>query len=78
MTQQQNQDPYVEPANSTVDDWHGQDVERDVAAAEQALEEAGGDEALAEERFEAERPEHRGDRFDVPAEDRPGTITRQD
>jgi hypothetical protein len=64
-------EPIVEPENSTVDDWFGQDVERDRVAAEKALEEADGDEARAEELFEAEREPHRADDDNVPADERP-------
>ena len=64
-------DPYTEPANSTVEDWHGQEVDRDVQAAEDALAEAGGDEAKAEQLFEAERPEHPSDDYKVPEDQRP-------
>jgi hypothetical protein len=41
-----------EPDNSTVDDWFGQNVARDQELADQLVEEEGGDEAAAEERFE--------------------------
>jgi len=61
----------VEPDNSTVDDWFGQDVERDRATADEALRKAGGDEDRAEAIFEAEREPHRGDRYNVPADERP-------
>jgi len=64
-------DPIVEPDNSTVDDWFAQDVERDRATAEEALREAGGDVERAEEIFEADREPHRGDRYNVPADQRP-------
>lgn len=64
-------DPYTEPANSTVDDWHGQEVQADIDAAERAVDEAGGDLDEAEKRFEDERPEHPSDEFKVPEEDRP-------
>lgn len=47
-------EPIREPDNSTVDDWLGQEVDRDMDRAEQALAEAGGDEARAERLF-AER-----------------------
>lgn len=67
----EQQNPYREPDNSTVDDWFGQDVERDTATAERAVAEAGGDLDRAEEIFEAEREPHRNDRFDVPADERP-------
>jgi hypothetical protein len=46
-------DPNTEPANSTVDDWHGQEVDAQKERAEEALREAGGDEEEAEEKFEA-------------------------
>ncbi len=54
-------DPYTEPENSTVENWHGQRVGRDTELAERLVEEAGGDEAAAEARFaeEAEGPADR-------------------
>jgi hypothetical protein len=64
-------DTIVEPDNSTVNDWFGQDVERDRATAEEALRKAGGDVGRAEEIFDAEREPHRGDRYNVPADERP-------
>jgi len=64
-------EPIVEPENSTVDDWFAQDVERDRATAEAALREAGGDAERAEQIFDAEREPHRGDRYNVPADERP-------
>lgn len=64
-------DPFVEPGNSTVDDWFGQDVERETADAERAMREAGGDADRAEEIFEANRKPHHRDEFDVPADERP-------
>jgi hypothetical protein len=63
--------PYVEPDNSTVDDWFAQDIERDTETAEAAVAEAGGDLDEAEEIFEREREPHRSDRFNVPADERP-------
>jgi hypothetical protein len=62
--------------DSTVDDWHGQDVDRDIQAADEALAAAGGDQVQAENIFDATRPEHRSDRFNVPASEREGTLTR--
>jgi hypothetical protein len=41
-----------EPDNSTVDDWLGQRVGRDEERAERLLEQTGGDEAAAEQRFD--------------------------
>lgn len=61
----------MEPENSTVDDWFAQDIERDTATAERAVEEAGGDLEEAEKIFEEEREPHRADRFNVPASERP-------
>lgn len=54
-------DPYTEPENSTVENWHGQRVERDAELADRLVEEAGGDEAQAEARYaeEAEGPADR-------------------
>ena len=63
--------PYVEPPNSTVDDWHGQEVGRDEQAAEEALAQAGGDQERAEEIFEEIKPDHPSDEFKVPQDQRP-------
>ena len=63
--------PIREPANSTVDDWHGQEIERDTAAAEEAMREAGGDEELAEQIFEQTRPVHPSEQWKVPEDERP-------
>ena len=43
-----------EPDNSTVDDWFGQNVARDQELADHLVEDEGGDEAAAEERFAQE------------------------
>ncbi|MDQ3147362.1 MAG: hypothetical protein M3R01_10615 [Actinomycetota bacterium] len=43
---------FREPENSTVDDWLGQNVARDEEVADQAMSEAGGDEAEAERIYE--------------------------
>jgi hypothetical protein len=51
-TPQKSEDPYVEPPNSTVDDWHGQDLKRGQELADEAMRESGGDPAEAEERFD--------------------------
>lgn len=50
MTQQSN--PDQEPSGGEVTDWQGQRVEHDAQIADEAMEEAGGDEAEAERRFE--------------------------
>ncbi len=47
-------DPHVEPENSTVDNWMGQEVNEDMELADQLVEESGGDTAEAERRFEEE------------------------
>lgn len=61
-------------SDSTVHDWHGQEVDRDVEAAEEALRLAGGDPDRAEDIFDDIRPDHPSDQFKVPASERPGTI----
>jgi hypothetical protein len=68
---QPQSDPYTEPANSTVDDWHGQEVDRDAQAADKAMEAADGDVAEAEKIFEETRPEHTSDQYKVPEDERP-------
>jgi hypothetical protein len=50
----------VEPPNSTVNDWHGQVEQRQEQLADEALADAGGDEARAEQLFRergGDRPE---------------------
>ena len=44
-------DPHQEPENSTVDDWHGQEVDELKQQADQAMAKAGGDETKAEATF---------------------------
>lgn len=51
-TPQKSEDPYVEPPNSTVDDWRGQDLRRGQELADEAMRTSGGDADEAEERFE--------------------------
>jgi hypothetical protein len=60
------QDEVSEPSNSTVDDWLGQQVNRDEEEIEHLLEETAGDEAEAERRFRSH--EDRPDR--LPTEER--------
>jgi hypothetical protein len=43
--------PIQEPANSTVNDWHGQKVADDMELADELMEETEGDADEAEERF---------------------------
>jgi hypothetical protein len=64
-------DPYTEPPNSTVDDWFGQEAERDAEVADQAMAEAGGDASTAEKIFEEKRPEHESEKWSVPPSSRP-------
>ena len=47
-------EPYTEPDNSTVDDWHGQELAREQERADELMREAGGDAGEAERRFEQE------------------------
>ena len=70
----QPDDPYEEPANSTVDDWHGQDVQRDADLADEAMRRADGDERKAQEIFETERPRHRSAEDNVPPAQREGGV----
>ena len=44
--------PYQEPENSTVDDWHGQELAREAERADRLVDEAGGDVEEAEARFD--------------------------
>jgi alkylated DNA repair dioxygenase AlkB len=45
-------DPHQEPENSTVDDWHGQEVDRMKEQADDAMADARGDETKAEAEFD--------------------------
>ncbi|HVM09413.1 MAG TPA: hypothetical protein VM345_13180 [Acidimicrobiales bacterium] len=47
-------DPHKEPENSTVDNWMGQEVNKDAELADRLLQEKGGDEAAAEQAFESQ------------------------
>jgi hypothetical protein len=44
--------PYQEAQNSTVDDWHGQELAREEERADRLVDEAGGDLGEAQTRFE--------------------------
>ena len=46
--------PYTEPPNSTVDDWHGQELAAEAERADELLDETGGDRAEAGRRFDEE------------------------
>jgi hypothetical protein len=52
--QEKTGDEVVEPDNSTVDDWFGQNVARDQEVADKVVAESGGDMEEAEKRFEEE------------------------
>jgi hypothetical protein len=52
MPENRTSDETVEPDNSTVDDWFGQNAARDEEVADQAMADAGGDAAKAEQLFE--------------------------
>jgi hypothetical protein len=58
----------VEPPNSTVDDWLGQQASDDEQVVDELLEETGGDVAEAERRFPGRSHEDRPDR--LPTEER--------
>ncbi|HEX5945700.1 MAG TPA: hypothetical protein VFY82_05455 [Acidimicrobiales bacterium] len=58
----------VEPPNSTVDDWIGQQASKDDEEVDRLLEETDGDVDEAERRFEERSHEDRPDR--LPTEER--------
>ena len=58
----------VEPPNSTVDDWLGQQVSDDEEEVDALLDETGGDVEEAERRFPERSHEDRPDR--LPTEER--------
>ncbi|HLM64194.1 MAG TPA: hypothetical protein VK306_07835 [Acidimicrobiales bacterium] len=58
----------VEPPNSTVDDWMGQQVQRDDQLVDELLDETGGDSEKAEELFEQRTNEDRPD--SLPTDER--------
>ena len=51
----QGESVYQEPDNSTVDDWHGQELAREEERAERLVDETDGDLDEAQARFDAER-----------------------
>jgi hypothetical protein len=63
-----DEDEIVEPPNSTVDDWLGQQAARDDEEIDELLEETGGDVDEAERRFPERSHEDRPDR--LPTEER--------
>ena len=58
----------VEPPNSTVDDWLGQQASKDEEEVDELLKETDGDVEEAERRFEERSHEDRPDR--LPTEER--------
>lgn len=58
----------VEPPNSTVDDWLGQQASKDEDVVDDLLDETGGDVDEAERRFAERSHEDRPDR--LPTEER--------
>jgi hypothetical protein len=58
----------VEPDNSTVDDWLGQQASEDDELVDELLDETGGDADEAEKRFEEKSHEDRPDR--LPTDER--------
>jgi hypothetical protein len=60
-TERKQQDPIVEPPNSTVDDWIGQRVSRDEARADDLIEETHGDVDEAARRFEQQTERRPGE-----------------
>ena len=61
-----DQDPHKEPENSTVDNWLGQEVDKDSKLAERLVEESGGDMAEAERKFEQQSEGAQPDAGEVP------------
>ena len=67
-TRTTSDDPTVEPENSTVDDWFGQQAARDQDLADEVLAEADGDEAEAEAEFA--RRSHESRPASLPTDER--------
>lgn len=63
-----DKDPYTEPDNSTVSNWEGQEVNKDMDLVDKLVEEEGGDLEAAEKRFEKES---------AGAEPGPGEVKRK-
>jgi hypothetical protein len=63
-----DQGEVVEPPNSTVDDWLGQQASEDEEEVDELLDETGGDVDEAERRFPERSHEDRPDR--LPTEER--------
>ena len=65
-------DPHTEPENSTVDDWMGQEVNKDMALADELVDAADGDLAKAEQQFEERSAGATPDPQNVPRKDGQG------
>ena len=63
-----NENEIVEPPNSTVDDWLGQQASRDDEEVDELLDEPGGDVDAAARRFPERSHEDRPDH--LPTEER--------
>lgn len=61
-----NNDPHTEPENSTVNDWMGQEVNEDMELADKLVDEAGGDLAKAEKKFDEQSAGAEPDPQNVP------------
>ena len=61
-----NHDPHVEPEHSTVEDWMGQEVDKDMDLAEELVEQAGGDLDEAERQFDEQSAGATPDPQNVP------------
>jgi hypothetical protein len=59
-------DPHTEPENSTVEDWMGQEVNKDAELADKLVEETGGDLTAAEDKFEQQSAGAKPDPQNVP------------
>ena len=65
-------DPHTEPENSTVDDWMGQEVNKDMALADELVDAADGDLAKAEHQFDEQSAGAEPDPQNVPRKDGKG------
>ena len=61
-----NNDPHTEPENSTVNDWMGQEVNKDADLADELVEQSDGDLAEAEQKFEEQSAGAEPDPQNVP------------
>lgn len=75
MAHQSADDALKEDESGAVDDWMGQEIERDTEVAERAVDEAGGDMDEAEKKFDeqAEGEQRHKANFPHPDDDDGGT-----